>query len=219
MKKWMLALVLFTTGLSFADEDCEPGSTCCSCCIVEGRISKNNKRFDTFVQALDIIKKRNLQILVQTGTACSGTAWCENDGCSTIIFSDYLEEYPGRLYSVDNSSSAIEAAKKALIHEESEADILFVENDSVEFFRNFNQQIDFLYLDSFDFEFTNPIPSQQHHLEEIQAAYPLLHDQSVIMIDDCGLPLGGRGKLVIEYLKEKGWKVIADKYQVLLIRN
>lgn len=53
------------------------------------------------------------------------------------------------------------------------------------------------YLDSFDFDISNPLPSQKHHLKEIEAAYDKLTDNSVVMIDDCDLPGGGKGKGVI----------------------
>jgi hypothetical protein len=77
--------------------------------------------------------------------------------------------------------------------------------------------IDFLYLDSYDYEWNNPSPSQEHHLREIQAAFPRLHENSVVMIDDCALPQGGKGKLAIEYLKERGWKILLEQYQTILI--
>ncbi len=44
-----------------------------------------------------------------------------------------------------------------------------------------------------------------------------LHEQSVILIDDCGLPHGGKGKLAIEFLKDQGWILLKEGYQTLLI--
>ncbi len=219
MKKLILLGMIATASLCFGDADCEPGEPCCSGCIVEGRIPKDNMRYDTFVQALDLIKERNLQTLVETGTSRSGLEWCASDGCSTIIFSDYLEEFSGTLYSVDINREAITKAQSVLIEEEAESDIVFIESDSITFLEEFNHPIDFLYLDSYDFECGNPEPSQQHHLREIEAAYPHLHENSVVMIDDCELPHGGKGKYVIPFLLERGWRVIANKYQVLLVRS
>jgi hypothetical protein len=94
-----------------------------------------------------------------------------------------------------------------------------VEGDSVNFLKNFDRQIDFLYLDSYDFEKNNPSPSQQHHLREIEAAYDKLTPQSIVMIDDCDLAHGGKGKLVIAYLLDKGWSIYAQDYQVILVNK
>lgn len=112
---------------------------------------------------------------------------------------------------------AIESAKQDL--EDCREFVQFAHDDSIEFLKNFNRPIDFLYLDSFDFDAQNPDPSQQHHFKEIMAAYPSLTKKSVVMIDDCDLPHGGKGKLVIEYLLNKGWKIAASNYQVLLVQE
>ena len=79
--------------------------------------------------------------------------------------------------------------------------------------------IDFLYLDSFDFELHNPSPSQEHHLKEIIAVAPRLRKSTIIMVDDCDLPYGGKGKLVIKWLKERGWVEHKSGYQVILVHK
>jgi hypothetical protein len=58
-----------------------------------------------------------------------------------------------------------------------------------------------------------------HHLKEIQAAYSCLKEDSIIMIDDCDLPGGGKGALVIEYLCARGWVPVMSKYQVILVKD
>lgn len=57
-----------------------------------------------------------------------------------------------------------------------------------------------------------------HHCREIIAAYPWLTPHSVVMIDDCDLPYGGKGKLAIEYLTNRGWVIFRSGYQVILIQ-
>ena len=64
----------------------------------------------------------------------------------------------------------------------------------------------------------NPDPAQNHCLNEILASENKLHEQSVIMIDDCNIHRGGKGLLAIEYLKSKGWVLHKNLYQVILIR-
>ena len=180
-------------------------------------IDKRNKRFTSFAMVKELIKQRQLTTWVETGTSRYGAKQCESDGCSTMVYSDWLRELPGEMYSVDIDPRSIAASRAALRY--SFDKIHFVTGDSIEFLKNFDRPIDFLYLDSYDFDFNNHAPSQGHHLNEIKAAYDKLHDLSVIMIDDCDLPGGGKGKLVIEYLTQNGWMIVYSGYQVILIKN
>ena len=156
-------------------------------------------------------------MIVETGTARKGRKGCHDDGCSTIIFVDWLKNHQGEFYSVDISPKYIENARKGLGELKTFASLVC--SDSVAFLTQFNKKIDFLYLDSYDFSVNNPKPSQEHHLKEIIAAYPHLAKDCIVMIDDCDLPHGGKGKLVIEFLLDHGWHIIAQGYQVILARN
>lgn len=178
------------------------------------RISSRNMRYQSFIMALDMLRDRHAKTLVETGTARSGDF--NGDGGSTIIFGDWASRNNALLYSVDISQQHIDNARKLTKDYVNSGHLQLVCSDSVEFLVNFDAPIDFLYLDSFDYEWGNPKPSQEHHLKEVMAAYPYLHQESFIMIDDCTLPEGGKGKLVIEFLKEKGWKIVYDGYQVIL---
>ena len=82
--------------------------------------------------------------------------------------------------------------------------------------------MDFLYLDSYDYDkhdIAEQQISQQHHLRELQAIESRLHEQSVVLIDDCQLQGGGKGKLVIDYMRNQGWYVDTNAYQVILMRT
>lgn len=183
---------------------------------LENRLPKNDKRFASFVFALDLLQKRNATILVETGTARFGTQNFGGDGGSTVLFADWASKNGAFLYSVDIDPQSVKNAKNATIAYKKYRKVVC--SDSIAFLKNFNQPIDFLYLDSYDFELNNPNPSQQHHLREIEAAYPFLHADSIIMLDDCDLPHGGKCPLVIDYLRKRGWKVIFKGYQVILSR-
>lgn len=176
-----------------------------------------DKRFNSFYIVRELIKSRELKTWVETGTARFGDQNCVGDGCSTMIYTDYLRDLPGEIYSVDIDPKAIQQARQALKYSKDKAN--FHVGDSIAFLRDFDKQIDFLYLDSYDFDLRNPLPSQQHHLYEIMAAYDKLHDRSVIMVDDCELPHGGKGKLVIQYLLDRGWIIVYKGYQVILVKN
>lgn len=183
---------------------------------LKDRLSNSDKRFTAFILALEMLQQRNSQILVETGTARGGDHNFIGDGGSTIIFGNWATEHDAILFSVDLDPLAILQAQAPT--EAYKENIQFVCQDSIEYLKNFSQPIDFLYLDSFDFEIGNPIPSQQHHLKELEAAYPKLHKNSIVMIDDCALPDDGKGKLVIDYLLERGWKVAFNGYQVILVQ-
>lgn len=181
-----------------------------------GRLDRADKRFSTFDLAFQLIRERGLKTIVETGTARSGINQYVGDGGSTILFSDWAYHHPGtHFYSVDIDQTNI-AAAQAAIGENIYSTLVC--DDSLNFLKNFPDQIDFLYLDSLDYDFKNPTVSQLHHLEEIKTAYEKLSDSSVVMIDDCDLLYGGKGKLVIDYLLDKNWKIIRSGYQVLLSR-
>jgi SAM-dependent methyltransferase len=180
-------------------------------------LSENDKRAASFEAAKKLIKERQLYTWIETGTARYGARECIGDGCSTMIYSDFLNEINGELFSVDINPNAIQEAEKAVYFNREK--IHFVVSDSINFLENFDHSIDFLYLDSYDFELNNPLPSQIHHLKEIIAAYNKLTDQSVVMIDDCQLPHGGKGKLIIDFLVKRGWKKVFDGYQVIMVKD
>jgi len=185
---------------------------------LEKRISPQDKRFITFKKAFELMEERRVKTIVETGTARYGANNFEGDGGSTILFSDWASSHEGcKVYSVDISKECIKAAEPAVAPYQKAVSLIC--SDSVDFLKNFNQKIDFLYLDSYDFDSTNPSPSQYHHLKEIEAAYDKLTSRSIVMIDDCRLPYGGKGKLVIEYLLQRGWKILEDQYQVILIKE
>lgn len=184
--------------------------------VLASRISEDDKRFNTFDYVLKLMYKRNVKTIVETGTARNGQCNCRGDGCSSPIWGQWAQKNKAVVYSVDIDPEAVQSSSLAcasyLDH------MVFATSDSVEFLRDFKKPIDLLYLDSYDFDISNPVPSQEHHLKEIIAVYPRLHKKSIVLIDDCGLPSGGKGKLVIEYLLAKGWKIALSEYQVVLIQ-
>lgn len=170
-----------------------------------------------FHKAMQLMSQRNIKTIVETGTARGGDMAFTGDGGFTIVFGLWALLYDAHLYSVDILEFAINRAKTMVKPYMNH--ITFTLDDSVHYLQEFDRTIDFLYLDSFDYEKTNPLPSQQHHLKEIEAAYEKLAPNAIVMIDDCKLPGGGKGRLAINYLKERGWKVVLDSYQVIMVRS
>lgn len=182
-----------------------------------GRLSPRNMRYSTFQHAMQLMQERNVRVLVETGCArLQGQEAFYGDGASSVIFGHWASLHNAHLYSVDISAKNIANAQD--LTKAYAPYISFTVHDSVEYLRAFDQQIDFLYLDSFDFEASDPEPSQLHHLKEIQVAYDKLAPNAIVMIDDCALPHGGKGKYAIQFLVERGWHIVAKKYQVILSR-
>jgi len=91
--------------------------------------------------------------------------------------------------------------------------------------------LDLLYLDSFDHDYANPLPSSLHLLKELVAAAPLLHAGTLVVVNDSplsvhGVPLedgrfhlvmnptvGGKGRLVAEYAAQIGAEPLFQGYQ------
>ena len=86
---------------------------------------------------------------------------------STYIFDDFINYYDGEVASVDINPDNVAHAQKMV----SERTTVYC-SDSVEFLWNIpeKRKIDLLYLDSYDFEPENPIPSQKHHLKELTSS-------------------------------------------------
>lgn len=207
MKSLLILLTFFAMIDSYSDSNK----------YLENRIPEGSHRHLSFQKCLELMEQRNAKNLIETGTSRDGLANCLGDGCSTVIFAHWAKENGATLTSIDIDPSSILKSMQAvspintMVH--------FAIQDSVSFLHQYDQKIDFLYLDSYDFDANDPLPSQKHHLNEIVAAYPSLTKDSIVMIDDCALPHGGKGLLAIEFLINQGWIVYYSGYQVILIHK
>ena len=180
------------------------------------------KRRDTLREVLRLLEEREAKVLVETGVARMGLEKSKGDGASTIVFSLWAKQNDAHLYSVDIDPEATAKAGEAVAAMELGDHVTLVTSDSVAYLENFTDAVDFLYLDSYDYHKTDTEiqrASQAHHLKEIVAIEGCLHDDTVILIDDCDMPNGGKGKLVIERLTANGWTVHMSEYQVILLRD
>ncbi len=182
------------------------------------RSKVHNDRRVTFEVAAHLMTERHVKTIVETGTTRDKEGVFDSNGGFTVLFGYWSALHQADLYSVDINPVAVENAR-TMLFPGSENNVHLIVNDSVHFLKNFDKPIDFLYLDSFDFDGNNPLPSQLHHLYEIEAAYDKLSPNAVVMIDDCGLVHGGKGELVIYYLRQKGWRVYVTGYQIIMVRK
>lgn len=178
------------------------------------------KRRDTLRETLRLLDERGAKNLVETGTARRGLSKSKGDGASTVVFGLWAKNNGAHLHSVDIDPESIAEAQQAVDGLDLGDHVTLVTSDSVAFLADYAKPVDFLYLDSYDYHKTDTsiqVASQEHHLKEIEAIFDKLHDRSIILIDDCRLPNGGKGKLAIDFLKSRGWVVHMSDYQVLLI--
>lgn len=186
---------------------------------LDGRLPETNGRYKTFYEALRLMSERGVKTIVETGTE----RWLEaknsfdGDGGSTIIFSHWAFNNKAQMYSVDINQNHIAYSRDNTFAYKS--NLTLVLQDSVEFLKYFPNRIDFLYLDSYDTNEYDPGPSQEHCLKEVLAAEDKLTKSSIVMIDDCNVKGGGKGKLAIEYLLSKGWVLHRNFHQVILLKG
>jgi len=132
------------------------------------------KRSLTIKSAIKYLDKHKPQILIETGTSRGSfhtnlKSMC-GDGASTLFFAIWCSKNNACLYTVDIDPKCIESSKKNIEILGLSNYVNFVCSDSVKFLENVNlSDLQFIYFDSYDFDFNNPIPSQIHHLNEYNA--------------------------------------------------
>lgn len=183
--------------------------------------------YNTMKKALELLynNKKNNFFIVETG--CSTTHGTK----STLLWDSYSSMFGGNVISVDLNTNAVNIANAQTSNNTS-----VINSDSLEFLPTIKNNIDFLYLDSYDLDFKNPIPSAEHHLKEFNCIKHLLHKGSIILIDDTPLNknwlddaeynnlyhyfsndniLIGKGTYVNQELEKMGAKLIMHQYQSL----
>jgi len=190
--------------------------------------SHNHPCKDSLSIALNELQGNPAQI-VETGSS----AWGVN---SSLLFDSYVNSFGGNLYSVDIRSKPM----LGLIWSATKNSIFYC-NDSVNFLKKFSKQnISLLYLDSCDVDWTNPLPSSIHGLNEFLSILPNLSPGTLLLIDDTPSNIEvmkkvhpnrlkdfelfkkkydfypGKGSLVLNYLQQRSiGKLINHDYQVL----
>ena len=181
-----------------------------------GKEEPHLRRFFTFKTAISLFLNSNTKNIIETGCQRNLVDW--GAGNSSLIFAETLFNFPekGNLFSVDISAQNLNICHEVV--KKFENSNLFL-GDSIEFLKQFNEEIGLLYLDSFDYEVNLQKESQEHQLNEIKAAYNKLTDDSIILLDDNDFSNGGKTKLTKEFLLEENWKCVLDHQQSLWIKK
>jgi Methyltransferase domain len=171
--------------------------------------------------------------IVETGCTRQPGNW-QGDGNSTLLFDRYAQTHESStVASVDISAEATRicrtlVSKCVVVHE----------GDSVKFLRRLADRprgadpgIDLLYLDSFDLNTADTLPSALHHMKELLAVAPALRPDTLVVVDDCMLSLialptaggaltllqpariDGKARFVADYAQHVGAELAFQGYQ------
>jgi len=177
-----------------------------------------------FLPAINYIKENNIKnpVIVEIGTQRNFDN--TGDGCSTSVFSWFVNTYGGKLYSIDIENTYIENGKIQLNNKGMLTDrVNLVCADGIEFFDTFEDNIDLLYLDAWDYRGTEEDKriSEEKHLEAYLKAEKFLTPKALVLIDDIAdqETYIGKGHLVIPYLIDKKYELLLKEWQFLFAKK
>ena len=160
-----------------------------------------HKRADGFSTIFDALDQHKRPLIIETGCLRVPCNW-DGDGQSTFLFDWYARERNGSVITIDANAASIESARRACSSVTST-----ILNDSV---------AALIYLDSFDLDVSNPMPSAIHHAMEMMAARGLFGPGTILCVDDFNVaPLGpgGKGLIVDQFLTTIRTEVLYSGYQ------
>lgn len=173
-------------------------------------------RYPTTRVALNLLSALDTHYIVETG--CMRTQGSILEGNSTLVFGYFCKIYGGHLTTIDISADNLALCKNAT--EKYNAYITYVEGNSIEMLAKGYNMIDLLYLDSMDCPVSGDASTaQQHQLEELMQANHMLHDRSIVLLDDSAFANGGKTFLSKQWLEDNGWICVLEMYQSLWVKN
>jgi len=205
---------------------------------------KPKSRYYTLKKSFELFEKINGNIIVELGTTRSfmhgGLIGCNSDdasywhpeepadwdwgaGCFTLMTSICLEHLNAYIHTVDIEKKHIERCK--IITNPFSKNISYHVSSSENFLRNFNEKIDFLYIDTGDMTPIEKTAQLQLREAKIIIEKNLINDNGIILIDDVKNPTPkiygetsdyGKAKYSLPYFLNHGFIIIENEYQVLL---
>jgi hypothetical protein len=175
------------------------------------RLGKRADGFAAIFEALTAGPPRPL--IIETGCLRIPGNW-EGDGQSTFMFDALIRAQGGACFSIDILAVSIETARRAC-----SSAVNLICNDSVAALYTLSQLLRgpaaLVYLDSYDVDVGNPMPSAIHHALELAAARPLLGPGTLVCVDDYGIgpQPGGKGLILDQFFTHIGAKVLYSGYQ------
>lgn len=149
--------------------------------------------------------------------------WDWGAGIFTKVFSDNLEldnfQTKYKLYTIDPDQDANFITKVMC---KNNKQLIIKQTTSSYFLQNFDQKIDFIYMDHMESTPDQLETTALTHLYDVQTIVnkDLLNPNGIILIDDVGHNIiNGKGKYSIPFLLENNYEILIHEYQVLLKRK
>lgn len=206
--------------------------------LVNNGIAKfRHINYYTFYRLFELI---NLHIsepkILETGSSAYGTN-------SSMLFAKLVHNFGGRFDTVDLNSETFKKIHNILKESFGNNENIKCHNDdSVQFIKSFNKNLNVVYLDSYDLIPGHFDRSAEHGLQEFQNVLKNLENLSYILIDDTpktieiimkvGDPelvsksiehkaihgsLPGKGELVLKHIeKDNRFRIVDHQYQLLI---
>ncbi|WP_144880144.1 O-methyltransferase [Gluconacetobacter diazotrophicus] len=175
------------------------------------RLGARQKGFSVLFEHLS---RHDRPFILETGCLRIPNNW-EGDGQSTFQFDWYARENSGTVITIDLNRESIESARRACSNVTNT-----ILNDSVSALNALSSltssPASLIYLDSFDLDPNNPMPSAIHHAKEMMAARHLIGPGTLICVDDFQVgPLdgGGKGLIIDQFMDTIRAKVLYSGYQ------
>lgn len=191
-------------------------------------IAKTNKRRPSFQLMIDHLKTIEDPLIIETGCARppSLVPWgtedisFADDGFSTFIFDKFINDFGGEFHSVDLTQLHVDYAlskvsDKTQVHCDDSVGWLW---HVTKILKEEDRFIDLLYLDSYDYEESDPYPSMVHHIKEIAVALSRLRPGSLLAVDDnvgTGKDRMGKPKYVADLMEQMGIPMIYEGQQLI----
>ena len=179
--------------------------------IFQPRLAKRADGFAALFAAL--VGRHPRPLIIETGCLRVPGNW-EGDGQSTFMFDALVRANSGHFFSIDILPESIDTARRAC----SSATNLIC-NDSVAALYALSQLLSgpaaLVYLDSYDLDTADPLPSAIHHMLELAAVRPLIGPGTLVCVDDyaVGETAGGKGMILDKFFAGIPAQVLYSGYQ------
>jgi len=179
---------------------------------VSHNLAGRSGSFKQIFKYLDSLKCKEV-FIVETGCYREEDNY-SGDGCSTLLFDNYVQHRGGNVISIDINPKACELARS-----NTSKQVEVICGDSVEELGYLEGMVDLLYLDSFNItDWGNDWESSSHHLKELFAAKNIIKPGTLIVVDDnlraADGRLLGKGRLIGELMEALDLKPYIDEYQI-----
>lgn len=176
-------------------------------------------REEGFKKILNLLAEIDSPSIVEVG--CIRQVDDIGAGNSTELFAWFVSKYGGRLRSCDISKKNVQLANSVV--SKYSGDIHVIQMDGMQFLKTYKNQINFLYLDSYDSTPKYFEVAAQHHLDLFKVVENKLQAGCYIMIDDVydAETFIGKGAKLIPYLLSKSdqYECLLRGYQFLFLRK